>query len=131
MIILDTHIWLWWLNGETDKLGDRWSELISSSEDTAISAISCFEVAWLDRHGRIDLSMALPVWFDKAITGSGIELAPITPEIAQIAVDLPEHHSDPQDRLIMATAIANKAYLISVDSKFDLYKELAGLRIER
>ena len=75
--------------------------------------------------------MALPAWFEKAIAGSGIELAPITPEIAQIAVDLPEHHSDPQDRLIMATAIANKAYIMSADSKFDMYKELNGLRVER
>ena len=131
MIVLDTHIWIWWLNGDKEKLGDRWSDLICGSDDIAISAISCFEVAWLERHDRIELPVVLAAWFDKAIAGSGIRLEPITPLIAQIAVDLPAHHSDPQDRLIMATAIANKASLISADAKFDLYSELDDLRVGR
>jgi PIN domain nuclease of toxin-antitoxin system len=43
-----------------------------------------------------------------------------------MAVDLPEHHSDPQDRIIMATALAHDAKLMSSDSKFPIYAELAG-----
>ena len=45
--------------------------------------------------------------------------------IAGIAVDLPEHHSDPQDRIIIATALSHDAQLMSADGKFPLYKELA------
>ncbi len=45
--------------------------------------------------------------------------------IAGIAVDLPEHHSDPQDRIIIATALRYDAQLMSADGKFPLYKELA------
>jgi PIN domain nuclease of toxin-antitoxin system len=61
-----------------------------------------------------------------ALAGSGIELLPVTPQIAGIAVDLPEHHRDPQDRLIIATALSHDAILISSDGKFPLYTELAG-----
>jgi len=75
--------------------------------------------------------MNMEEWFEKATTGSGIEIVPITPAIAETAVKLPEHHTDPQDRLIMATAIANKAQLISADAKFSLYRELDGFRIQK
>ena len=129
MILLDTHIWIWWLNDATAELGNKWSETIRTASGIGVSAISCFEVAWLERHGRIALPVKLTDWFDKATTGSGIEILPITPAIAEMAVALPEHHGDPQDRLIMATAIANNIQLISADAKFDLYRELDGLRI--
>jgi len=50
------------------------------------------------------------------------------PLFSQVALveDLPEHHRDPQDRLIIATAIACAAGLRSADSQFPKYTELAG-----
>jgi len=53
-------------------------------------------------------------------------LLPITPRVARLAVELPEHHRDPQDRVIIATALAHDAKLMSLDGKFPLYAELAG-----
>ncbi len=126
MILLDTHVWLWWVNLDRSRLKAPWLRKIESARHVGVSAISCFEVAWLDRHGRIVLPCARGEWFDKALAGSGIELLPVTPEIAGIAVDLPEHHSDPQDRLIIATALAHGADLLSADAKFPRYAELAG-----
>jgi len=95
MIILDTHIWLWWVNRDTEKLNQRRLEQITSSGIVAVSAISTFEVAWLVHHGRIVLPIGTRDWFDKALDGSGINLIPVTPEIACKAVELPDHHSDP------------------------------------
>ena len=65
-------------------------------------------------------------WFEKALQGFGVMLLPITPQIAGMAVDLPEHHSDPQDRIIIATALAHEWQLMSADRKFPLYEELAS-----
>ena len=59
-----------------------------------------------------------------ALEGSGITLLPITPQIATIAVKLPEHHSDPQDRIIIATSIVHNADLMSADGKFELYTDI-------
>jgi len=126
MIVLDTHIWLWWVNGNTAALGEKRKEMIGAADVAAVSAISCFEVAWLGAHGRIELLCDRKAWFEKGLQGSGITLLPITPEIAGRAVDLPEHHTDPQDRLIIATALIHEAQLMSSDRKFPLYKELAG-----
>ncbi len=125
MIILDTHMWLWWVNSDAGALGANRKELIEAADTVAVSAISCFEVAWLERHGRIVLPCDRSSWFEKALQGSGIILLPITPQIAGMAVDLPEHHSDPQDRIIIATALAHEGQLMSADRKFPLYEELA------
>ena len=126
MIVLDTHIWLWWVNENTAALGEKRKDMIGAADVAAVPAISCFEVAWLEAHARIELSCDRDFWFERALQGSGITLVPITPEIAGRAVDLPEHHTDPQDRLIIATALIHEAQLMSSDRKFPLYKELAG-----
>jgi PIN domain nuclease of toxin-antitoxin system len=124
MIVLDTHIWLWWVNNDTDHLDQSRLEQITNSDFIAVSAISCFEVAWLEHHGRIVLPAGKSDWFEKALDASGIKLLPVTPEIACVAVELPEHHSDPQDRIIIATALVHNASLMSSDRKFSGYVEL-------
>jgi PIN domain nuclease of toxin-antitoxin system len=126
MIVLDTHIWLWWVNEDKQNLKPEWMSRIQSPEDVGVSAISCFEIAWLERHGRIALPCPRQEWFEKALVGSGIVLLPVSPVIASVAVDLPEFHRDPQDRIIIATALVYEGTLISVDSKFPCYPELAG-----
>jgi PIN domain nuclease of toxin-antitoxin system len=128
MIIMDTHIWLWWVNEDIDLLGRARTALIQHADIVGIFAISCFEVAWLDAHTRIQLPCGREDWFEKALGGSDISLLPITPAIASLAVDLPEHHSDPQDRIIIATALSHDAQLMSADGKFPfpLYKDLDG-----
>lgn len=125
MIVLDTHVWLWWVNLDADHLKPAWRTRIEASEPVGVSAISCFETAWLVRHGRVVLPCPLDEWFELALAGSGIELLAITPRIARVAAELPEHHRDPQDRLIIATTLVHDGTLISVDSKFPLYSELA------
>ncbi len=126
MIVLDTHIWLWWVNNDKQNLKQEWINRIQSPEDVGVSAISCFEIAWLERHDRIALPCPRQEWFEKALIGSGVTLLPVSPAIASLAVDLPEHHRDPQDRIIIATALAYDGLLISADSKFPCYSELNG-----
>jgi len=52
MNILDTHIWLWWVNADAELLAAARSKQIELCNFVAVSAISCFEVSWLARHGR-------------------------------------------------------------------------------
>ena len=87
MIVLDTHIWVWWIN-------------------------KVFQL--LEPCGQ------------KRIASADIVLLPITPAIATRAVGLQGHHSDPQDRIIIATAIEHQAELMSDDGEFPMYSELEG-----
>jgi PIN domain nuclease of toxin-antitoxin system len=128
VIVLDTHIWIWWLTlaDSSSNLKQSWRVAIANADEIAVSAISCFEVAWLVNRGRVEIPVTLDEWFDAALDGSGVRLLPITPLVARLAVELPEHHRDPQDRIIIATAIANDTQLLSADGRFSDYEELAG-----
>lgn len=126
MIVLDTHVWLWWIGEESNRLRSEWRELIEGSERVAIAGISLFEVAWLSEHNRIALSEDADSWMEKATSGSGIDVLALSPRIAYRSVTLPWHHKDPQDRIIIATALEWDAKLISADKSFELYTELGN-----
>jgi PIN domain nuclease of toxin-antitoxin system len=128
MLILDTHALYWWVNRTPDKLSSQQIDTIETAESLAVSAMTCWEMAWLVKHGRIALKLPLTDWFDQ-IENSGIATIPVTRSIAERAVSLPEHHKDPVDRIIIATTIEYKAQLLSVDGRFPDYQELAGLLV--
>lgn len=91
-----------------------------------MAAISCFEVAWLSHHGRLRLPCPLLEWFSQALAEAEIRLLPISPLVAKLSVELPPHHGDAHDRLIIATAIEHDAKLLSADGRFDAYEVLQG-----
>jgi PIN domain nuclease of toxin-antitoxin system len=117
MIMLDTHIWYWYINRV--KLSSQIIEMINEAEQVAISSISCFEMAWLVKHQRIHLSVSFEQWFEKAT--DLIKILPVTPIISTQSAKLPEHHRDPMDRFIISTALFHQATLISFDSAFPNY----------
>lgn len=126
MLVLDTHIWHWWVNQIPGKLSQEIIKLIEETDEVAISAISCFEMAWLVRHGRIKMAMPFEDWFNEVETSTNIQILPVTAQISIKAVNLPEHHKDPQDRIIIATALQYDADLLSFDAAFSAYSELEG-----
>lgn len=126
MIVLDTHIWHWWVNQIPGKLSPETIALIEEADEVSVSAISCFEMAWLVRHERINLNMSFDHWFSQIEYSTDIRILPVTAQIGIQAVALPEHHKDPQDRIIIATALLYDARLLSFDSAFPAYRELDG-----
>jgi PIN domain nuclease of toxin-antitoxin system len=130
MLLLDTHIWLWWVDSIGGKLSESALEQIETAETVAVSAISCFEIEWLVRHGRVKMGVPLDEWFALALAEANVMCLPITGEIARLAAALPEHHKDPQDRIIIATAILHKSNIISSDSYFREYAELEDLLVK-
>ncbi|MGB3208825.1 MAG: PIN domain-containing protein, partial [Crinalium sp.] len=97
MIILDTHIWLWW-NQDSPQLTKFQKDVIenSRSEGIGISSISLIEISRLVDRSRLVLPKPLGEWFSIALAEEGVLLIPITPEIAIEAYALPdEFHKDP------------------------------------
>ncbi len=130
MILLDTHVWVRWLDPQQNPLASNLVDVIETADQVAVSAITCWEVAWLTRRGRIQLKLDLQDWLDKALQGKDVNCIPIDRKIAMIAANLPEHHIDPADRLIIATTIQLNAHLLSLDSSFPAYSELAGKLVQ-
>jgi PIN domain nuclease of toxin-antitoxin system len=130
MIVLDTHIWHWWVNQIPGKLPDEIICLIEEADEVGVSAISCFEMAWLMKHGRIKSQLSYDEWFELAGNESLITFLPVTPSIASRSVALPEHHKDPHDRIIIATAVLYESSLISFDKIFASYDDLSDLLVQ-
>lgn len=124
MILLDIHVLLWLAGGDS-KLGRRALALIAASEESLrISAMSYWECAMLSRKGRLTFSKPVAHWLDEAIRKGGIEVVPVTPAIAADAGSLPDPiHSDPSDRIIMATARMLGCPLATSDGKILDYAE--------
>jgi PIN domain nuclease of toxin-antitoxin system len=129
IVILDTHIWLWYINANFDRFPSRWTEQIRQADIVAVSAISCYEIALAYNKGRLDLDIPVQDWLSDSLAPAGIELLPLSPEITVRAVNLSPIHKDPFDRLIIATATEYGAKLASVDTLFFKYPELENILI--
>jgi len=119
MIILDTHIWVWWVHGD-ERLTRTQAEVIEANETDVIgvSAISCWEIAKLVEYGRLELPCSLEEWFEQAPSYPGIRLLELTPEIAIESTRLPdEFHRDPADQIIVATARVHGCPLVTSDGR--------------
>ena len=130
IVVLDTHIWVWWLNDKFNYLSAQQIDVIEQVERVAVSVISCFEIAQLVKRKRLTLPMPTNEWLQEALIPAGVDLLPLTPAIACQAVNLSDIHKDPFDRMIIATAINYQANLMSVDSHFRNYPELQGLLLK-
>ncbi|MEI7606102.1 MAG: PIN domain-containing protein [Rhodospirillaceae bacterium] len=126
MIVLDSHVWYWWINLEHDRLPPGLLATIETAPRIGVSPVSCFELALAHRRGRLELPLPPGDWFARALAGSGVEVLPLTPEVATRAVALTEVHRDPFDRIIIATALDLDARLASLDGQFRNYPELSG-----
>ena len=123
MIILDTHIWVWW-NQDFPKLTDFQKEIIENSrtEGIGISTISLIEISRLVNRGRLVLPKPLNEWFSIALAEQGVLLIPITSAIAIESYSLPgEFHKDPADRIIVATARTYDCPLMTNDCNIVAY----------
>ncbi len=126
MIVLDTHIWIWWVHGDP-LLSASTRALIDSFEQTgiAISAISCWEVAKLVERGRLTLPCPTSTWLQQALAYPGVRLIELSTQICVESTQLPgEFHRDPADQIIVATARILDVPLVTVDDKILKYQHV-------
>jgi PIN domain nuclease of toxin-antitoxin system len=115
VLVLDTHAWIWWA-GAPRKLSAAARRAIDEAETIGVSAISCWEVATLVRRARLVLDRPASDWVALASVLPRLSVVPIDAKIAVAAGSLSESfHGDPADRLIVATALASKAALVTRD----------------
>ena len=128
MIILDTHIWIWWVHGDR-KLSQTAAAAIASHESLAIdvSVISCWEIAKLIEYNRLTLPCEISEWFENALSYPAIQLLDLTPEIAIASTQLVNFHRDPADQIITATAKVYDCPLVTVDTKILGYADVTTI----
>jgi PIN domain nuclease of toxin-antitoxin system len=117
MILLDTHIWRWWVSGDANLA--RWQhERIEAERASGIrvSAISCWEMAKAVETGNLKLSLPVEEWLDAAPGDPDVRLVPLSPRVAVESCRLPTPmHKDPGDQIIVATARVENLELMTSD----------------
>ena len=129
MILLDTHIWAWWV-AEDPRLTDSQRQSIHESQSggLGVSVISCWEVAKLVQNSRLKLDRPVDLWVSQALGYPGVRLLELTPRIAVESTHLPgEFHKDPADQILVATSRIHDCPILTTDARILNYPHVKTL----
>jgi len=115
-LLLDTHVFIWWRT-DSPRLSDVVRETIGSADTVFVSAASAWEVAIKASLGKI----RLPESFSSGVRASGFEQLFVRFTHAEAVAQLPHHHRDPFDRILVAQAAVEGLALVTHDPKLHEY----------
>lgn len=132
-LLLDTHIWLWYAEGDTQRLPPASVKKLDRArreEGLRVLSISVWEVGMQHVKGRIQLSTPLRDWVRDAFAPAGISLLPLDADIATESTLLPgEPHGDPADRFLIASARVKRLVLATRDQAIIEYGKAGHVRV--
>ena len=125
-LLLDTHTFLWFVNNAPPLTGTQALSLLQDNKnELLLSVASVWEMAIKAGIGKLALAQPLETFVPAQMRANAIGLLPIEPRHAFHVAQLPLHHRDPFDRLLIAQSIVEGMPLLSADATFDDY---AGLQ---
>ena len=119
-LLLDTCALLWLVSGDK-KISKTALLQIDNTSIVYVSAISAWEISLKYERKKLVLPLEAEEWFYNTIKKHSLVLVPLDISILCSANKLPLHHKDPADRIIIATAIKEKATIVTGDDKFLKY----------
>lgn len=125
MILIDTHVLLWWLSNpeQLSKKATRAIEETISDNTIYVSSISAWEITMLVEKKRLVLTMGVKDWIIRSEALPFIKYVPVNNSIAIKSVQLQGNiHNDPADRIIVATALLMNAQLVTKDERLRKYE---------
>lgn len=121
MIVLDTHVLVWWVDGETKNFSRKARQVLEQHgkrNELLISSISIFEIVTLERRGRLRFRISASEWLDQVRLLPEYRIEPLTDDIAERAGQFGDvFPGDPADRLIAATALVRGIPLVTHDER--------------
>jgi PIN domain nuclease of toxin-antitoxin system len=120
-LLLDTHVWLWMI-GPSERIGPRTREALQDeSTELVLSVAAIWEIGIKHAAGRLKLASPPSALVPTHIARSGVRPLPIGVAHALRAADLPMHHRDPFDRLMVAQALEDDLTFVTVDPRLTEY----------
>lgn len=117
-LLLDTHSLLWWV-ARSSRLGSAATSAIAAAEnDVFVSPVSVYEIGIKRTIGKL----RAPDDLETQLTRHAFAQLPISHRHAAVAGDLPLHHRDPFDRLLVAQARCEGLTLVTADRKLAVYE---------
>lgn len=119
-LLLDTHAFLWWING--DPVPSLATTAIRNPDNAVwLSAASAWEITIKVSLGKLRVADRVARFIEMQLRQNAFHWLPIDVAALDLLQDLPFHHRDPFDRLLIAQAISQGYSLISADRAFDQY----------
>lgn len=115
-LLLDTHVVLWWQTDDR-RLGREARRAIATADIVWVSAVSGWEASIKAALGRLRLDEKFRI----LVAADDFTELPVSLAHAERLLDLPPHHTDPFDRLLVAQALAEKATLVTHDRAIEPY----------
>jgi PIN domain nuclease of toxin-antitoxin system len=134
LVLLDTHVWIWSVQGDTRRLGRQTRRLLARAEsggNIRISPATLFELTALHTLGRLRLTRTPEQWIRESLNASGVRIAELSAAIAIDAGTIPRTAlADPLDRLLLATARQLHAVFLTSDTRIlDYASEHGGVLV--
>ena len=128
MILLDTHIFIWWID-DSPRLSQRHRQIVRERQDDglAISIYSCWEIAKLVEYGKLELKFPLEDWLEIALSHPNLRAIDLAIPIIIKSTRLLGFHKDPADQIIVATSIVLGVPLLTADNKIIAYPDVVTL----
>lgn len=130
MIVLDTHVWLWWISSPENLSVSAYQAIkhAVTEKGIIISSISTWEIALLVDKKRLELSVDVRDWIRRTEDLPFVNFMPVDNTISLRSVTLPGHfHNDPADRIITATAVTMGLPLVTRDYKILNYPHVTTI----
>ena len=119
-LLLDTQAFLWWVTDD-GRLSKRARTAIAATP-CVVSIASCWEMAIKASIGKLTVPLPVSRFMQEQLEINGFSLLPVALEAAAVVADLPFHHRDPFDRLLVAQAQQHGVAIVSADPVFTKYR---------
>jgi PIN domain nuclease of toxin-antitoxin system len=124
MILLDTHTFIWLASDRSQLSSMALSAIETEGDSLMISIVTAWEIALLHKKERLALPTTPSEFIERATKRHTIRELPLNRSTAIDAVNLPDLHNDPFDRILIAEAMSKHCSLISKDSKIAAYPDV-------
>lgn len=120
-LLLDTHAFLWWCANDQKLSSAALRAIADANNDVFVSAVNGWEISIKTRLGKLPLAAKPDTFMKNMLKRHAFGVLPITLAHAVGEHDLPTHHSDPFDRLLISQAKAEGLTLVTNDAQIQLY----------
>ena len=120
-ILIDTSVFLWFVNDHRALQNRNRGLIIDRRNESLVSVASIWEMAIKSKTGKLDLPLPFPQFIDKALLDNRFTILPVRISHLKLISELPLHHRDPFDRLLIAQSIVEDIPVLSGDASFDHY----------
>jgi PIN domain nuclease of toxin-antitoxin system len=120
-LLLDTHAFLWFVLNDSQLSGSARSHIADPGNSILVSPASYWETAIKISIGKYKLAADFRTFMEGQLAANHFTVLPVEVRHAAVLTNLPFHHRDPFDRLLIAQAIVEQIPIVSADAAFDAY----------